>query len=224
MQRRHWFGVLAIVIGAALVVPAGAAGQEPPIDFDARAGIGFGVGTLGDVVDGVGPAFNVGVNFGMSERFLLRVTGGAELYQGIDLGAPVGNEGLNELDVDLIHLHAGGVYYLKPPERRGLSVALTGTAGLTNFHVPRVATSVGTDAIEFELSELYFSAAGGLSAAYSVHPQVDLFLDGHTYLVFGDENDTAELVQVVNDVSDEPVDTLDTMWSVPVTVGVRLHF
>lgn len=224
MHERHWYAIPALVLALALATTGPAAGQQKPIDFDARAGLGFGVGNLGDVVDGVGPAFNVGVNFGVADRLFVRVTGGAEMYEGIDLGAPVGNEGLNELDVDLIHFHAGGLYYLMPPEERGLSVALEGTAGLTNFHVPRLATSVGTDAVEFQLSELYFSAGGGVSLGYAVHEQVDLFLDGHSYLVFGSEDDTVELLQVVNDVSEEPVDSLDTMWSVPVTVGVRLHF
>lgn len=224
MHERQWFGVLALVLAFSLAAPAGLVGQDPPVDFDARGGIAFPVGNLGDVADGAGPSFNVGVNFGLSDRFLLRVTGGADMYQGIDLGEPVGNEGLNELDVDLIHFHAGGLYYLLPPEEGGVSVALTGTAGLTNFHVPRLATSVGTDAIEFEISELYFSAGGGLSLGYAVHEQVDLFLDSHTYLVFGDEEDTVELLQVVNDVSADPVDSLDTVWSVPVTAGVRLHF
>lgn len=224
MHERQWYGVLALVLAFSLAAPAGLAGQEPPVDFDARGGIAFPVGNLGDVADGAGPSFNVGVNFGLTDRFLLRVTGGADMYQGIDLGEPGGNEGLNELDVDLIHFHAGGLYYLLPPESRKVSVALTGTAGLTNFHVPRLATSVGTDAVEFELSELYFSAGGGVSLGYSVHEQVDIFLDGHTYLVFGNEEDTVELVQVVNSVITDPVDSLDTMWSVPVTAGVRLHF
>lgn len=224
MNERHWLGLLVLVLAIPLAAPGTAAGQEPPVAFDARGGLAFGVGNLGDVVDGVGPAFNVGVNFGLTDRLLLRVTGGAEMYQGIDLGGPVGNEGLNELDVDLIHFQAGGLYYVMPPEESPLSLTLEGTAGLTNFHVPRLATSVGTDAIEFELSELYFSAGAGVSVGYAVHEQVDLFLDGHSYLVFGSEDDTVDLLQVVNDVSDEPVDSLDTMWSVPITAGVRLHF
>lgn len=223
MRDRYWLGALALILVCSLSAPGGLTAQETPVAFDARAGVGFPVGDLGDVSD-PGPAFNVGVSFGVTESFLLRVTGGAELYEGVDLGEPLGNEGINDLDVNLIHFHGGGLFYLVPPEERGVSVSLTGTAGLTNFNVPRLATSVGTDAIEFEISELYFSAAGGVSLNYAVHEQVDVFLDGHSFLVFADEEDTVELRQVVNDVQSEPVETLDTMVSVPVTLGVRLLF
>lgn len=224
MHNRHSFAVLALIFAFSLGSSGEVAAQERPIDFDARGGIAFAPGNLGNATDGVAPSFNVGFNFGLTDRLLLRVTGGADMHEGIDLGGPVGNEGINDLEFNLIHFHAGGFYYLLEREDRGAFATLTGTAGLTNLNVPRVAASVGTDAIEFEISELYFSAAGGLSVGYAVHPQVDLFLDGHAFVVFGDEKDTADVVQVVNDVSDEPMDPLDTMWSVPVTAGVRLHF
>lgn len=223
MHDRRTFACLALVLAVSFISSEELSAQQPAIDFDARAGIGLPVGDLGDVAD-VGPAFNVGVNFGVAERLLLRVTGGAEMFQGIELGQPLGNEGINDLEVDLIHVHAGGLYYLIPPEDQPLSVTLTGTAGATNFNVPRVASSVGTDAIEFELSELYFSAAGGVSVGYAVHEQVDLFVDGHTFFVFGNEEDTADMMQVVNEVQPSAPNTLETMWSVPVTAGVRLHF
>lgn len=213
-----------LALAAAFAATSSLQAQEPPIDFDAAGGIGFALGDLGDVVDGAGPAFDVGVNFGLSERVMLRLHGGAELYKGIDLGAPLGNEGINELEVDLIHFHGGGFFWITPPEEGQVSVSLAGTAGLTNFNVPRFATSVGTDAIEFEASELYFSATGGLSVGYAVHEQVDLFLDGKLYAVFGDEEDTSALVKVVNDVSDVGLGGLGTMVSVPITAGVRLHF
>lgn len=226
MPTRSSFGIPALALAFILSLAAsdGAAAQERPVDFDARGGIALAAGNLGDATDGVAPSFNVGFNFGLTDRLLLRVTGGADMHEGIDLGEPVGNEGVNDLEFNLIHFHAGGFYYLLEREDRGAFATLTGTAGLTNLNIPRVATSVGTDAIEFEISELYFSAAGGLSLGYALHEQVDLFLDGHAFVVFADEEDTADVVQVVNDVGDESVDGLGTMWSVPVTAGIRLHF
>lgn len=224
MQTRHSFAVLVLTLALSFASFGDATAQQAPISFDARGGIGFPVGDLGTIAD-LGPAFNLGANFGVGERLFLRVTGGAEMYQGVEIGEPLGNEGINDLEVDLIHFHAGGLYNVVPRGNgESLSVSLTGTAGMTNLHVPRLAASVGTDAIEFRISELYFSAAGGASVAYAVHEQVDLFLDGHAYVVFGDENDTAEMVQVVNSVQGDQVDALDRMWSIPVTAGVRLHF
>lgn len=226
MKAGHSFGIPALALAFLLLSTGGIAAQEKPIDFDAAGGLGFAMGDLGDVADGAGPAFDVGVNFGITDRFRLRVHGGAELYEGIDLGGPVGNEGINELELDLIHFHGGGFWILTPSEEGPLSVNLTTTAGFTNFNVPRTAASVGTDAIEFEVSELFFSAAAGASVGYAVHEQVDLFLDAKSFVVFGDEEneDIMDMLQVVNDVSDQPVETLGTMWSVPVTAGVRLHF
>lgn len=225
MQTRRSFGTLALSIALSLALAGSASAQDPPIDFDATGGLGVPVGDLADVAD-AGPAFGVGFSFGLTERFYIRAQGGAELYEGVDLGGPSGNEGINDLDVDLIHFQAGGLYYLLPRERDESSffVALNGTLGATNLHVPRVATSVGTDAVEFEISELYFSAGGGLSLGYAVHDRVDVFLDGRSHVVLADEDDTAELVQVVDDAGDESVDSLGTTWSVPITAGVRFHF
>lgn len=224
MENHRWLA--AVVTSAALLAgtATGASAQgEPPVDFDARGGVGLATGALSDVVDGAGPAFNVGFNFGITERFFLRAEGAAELFEGIDLG-PAGTEGLNDLDVDLIHFQAGGLYYLRPRDESRLFVTLNGTAGVTNFNVPRVQTAVGIDVVEVDLSELYFSTSGGASVGYRVGEQVDLFLDGRAHVVFGSESDTAELLQIVNSVSDEPVDGLGTMVSVPVTAGVRFHF
>lgn len=223
MHIRRPFGALVASLALVLLAGGSVQAQEPPIDFDARGGIGFPVGSLGDVAD-VGPAFNVGFNFGITDRFLARVSGGAEFYDGPDLGEPLGREGVNTLEFDLIHFQAGGLYYLLEREGSPFFVTLEGTAGVTNFNVPRIATSVGTDAIEFELSELYFSAGGGVNLGYAVHEQVDVFVDGHSFVVFADEGDTAELIRAVNDVRDDPVDDLGTLWSIPVTAGVRLHF
>lgn len=226
MHVRNSLGISALALAFLLFSTGEISAQDPPIAFDAAGGLGFAIGDLGDVADGPGPAFDIGVNFGLSDRFSLRLHGGAELYEGVELGEPVGNEGINDLELDLIHFHGGGFWVLTPPDEGPLSVSLTGTAGATNFNVPRVAASVGTDAIEFEVSELFLSVAAGASVGYAVHEQVDLFLDAKSFVVFGDEEneEIVEMLQVVNDVSDEPVETLGTMWSIPVTAGVRLHF
>lgn len=225
MHTRRSSGIVAVAAALCLALAGGASAQEPPIDFDATGGVGLPVGDLADVAD-LGPAFGVGFNFGLTERLYLRAQGGAELYDGVDLGEPLGNEGINDLDLNLIHFQAGGLYHLLPRDRGDspLFVTLNGVVGATNLHVPRVATSVGTDAVEFEISELYPSGAAGVSIGYALHEQVDLVVDGRGHVVLGDEEDTAELVQVVNDVVDDPVDGLGTMWSVPVTAGVRFHF
>lgn len=226
MQTRRTSGIAAVAAAAlCLALAGGLSAQEPPVDFDATGGVGFPVGDLADVAD-LGPAFSVGFNFGLTERFYLRAQGGAELYDGVDLAEPLGSEGINDLDLNFIHFQAGGLYYLLERDRDDSPafVTIDGAVGMTNLNVPRVATSVGTDAVELEISELYPSASGGLSIGYAIHEQVDFFVDGRAHVVFGDEDDTAELVQVANDVLDDPVESLGTMWSVPVEAGIRFHF
>lgn len=225
MRTRHPLGIAALSLALSLVLAAGLPAQETPLQFDATGGLGLPAGDLADVAD-AGPAFGVAFGVGLTENFFLRLRGGAELYDGVDLGGPTGNEGINDLDLHLIHFQAGGLYYLLPRDRNDspVSLAVEGAVGATNLDVPRVATSVGTDALEIEISELYLSTALGVSLGFAVHDQVDLFLEGRGHVVFGDEDDTSDMIQAVDDVLDEPVGSLDTMWSVPVTAGVRLHF
>lgn len=215
----------ALVIGLFLLAGAAqtAAAQQKPITFDARGGIGLPAGDLGSVGD-AGPAFDLGINFGLSERLFVRIGGGAELYDGFDVGAATGNEGVNRLELNLVHLDAGIVYQFTRPEARGFFASGSALAGFTNFNVPRVETSVGASAVEIDISELYPSAGLGLTGGYTVSEQVDVYLNARGYGVFGDEEDTSDLVRVYNDRFDPDLAGLSTMYSVPITAGVRLHF
>ncbi|MDP2497453.1 MAG: hypothetical protein Q8W44_05595 [Candidatus Palauibacterales bacterium] len=212
---------LGLVLLAGSVSPAAA--QQKPIVFDARGGWTVPAGDLADVAE-AGPSYNVGINFGLTDRFMLRLDGGADLYDGFDIGAPLGNEGVNELEVQHFRLHAGALYYLTRRQPGGFFASVNGTAGFTNLSVPRTQTSVGTDAVEIDISELYPSANVGATAGYSVHEQVDVYLDAQAYGVFGDEADTGDLTQVYNDRNDPDLDGLSTTYSFPVSVGLRLHF
>lgn len=218
---RTAFGLfLGLFLLAAFASPAAA--QQKPIVFDARGGVAVPVGDLGDVAD-LGPSYNVGVNFGLSDRFMIRVDGGADLFDGFDAGTS-GTEGVNELDVQHFRLHAGALYYLTRRRPGGFFASVNGTAGFTNLSVPRTQTSVGTDAVEIDISEIYPSANVGATAGYSVHEQVDVYLDVQAYGVFGDEADAGDLIQVYNDRTDPDLDGLSTTYSFPLSVGLRLHF
>lgn len=212
---------LGLVLLAGSVSPAAA--QQKPIVFDTRGGLAIPVGDLGEVAD-AGPSYNVGINFGLTDRFMIRLDGGADLYDGFDAGAALGNEGVNEIEVQHFKLHAGALYYLTPRSEGGFFASVNGTAGFTNLSVPRTQTSVGTDAVEIDISELYPSANIGGTVGYTVHEQVDVYIDGQAYGVFGDEADTGDLTQVYNDRNDPDLDGLSTTYSFPVSVGLRLHF
>ena len=123
-----------------------------------------------------------------------------------------------------MHLDAGLLYQLTRPEESGFFASINATGGVTNLNVPRVETSVGASAVEIDISELYPSASVGLTGGYTVSEQVDVYLNAEGYAVFGDEEDTSDLVRVYNDGSEEQLDALSTIYSVPLTAGVRLHF
>lgn len=218
---------LGIALVAGLILMAGAAqpgaAQQRPIIFDAKGGIGLPVGDLGDVGD-LGPAFNLNINVGLNDRLFIRGGGGAELYDGFDAGQNLGAEGLNELEVNLVHLDAGLLYQLTRPEESGFFATVNATGGVANLNVPRVETSVGPAAVEIDISSLYPSAAVGLTGGYTVSEQVDVYFDAQGYAVFGDEEDTSDLVRVYNDRFEDDLDGLSTIYSVPLTAGVRFHF
>lgn len=222
------FGVVGTAATCLLLVAATASpasAQQMPITFDARGGIGVPLGDFGEVAEDVGPAFNVGTSFGLSDRFFVRLDGGAQLYQGFDVGEPFGNEGVNELRLREFHVHAGASYYLVPRDEGRLYVGLNGMGGITNLNVPRLFTSVGADAVEVDISEVYPSFGGGASVGYAVARQVDVFLDAGAHVALGDEEDTRDLLDVYNDRNpNEQIDTLDSYVSVPVALGVRLTF
>lgn len=215
---------IALALGLLLLAGAAspAAAQQTPVVFDARGGIALPAGDLASVAD-PGPSYDVGMNFGLSDRFFLRLDGGADLYEGFDAGLP-GDEGINEAEVQHFRLHAGVLYYLTERTPGGFFASVNGTGGFTNLSVPRTQTSVGADAVEIDISELYPSANVGATVGYAVHEQVDVYLDAQSYAVFGDEADTRSLTQVYNDRYAPDLDGLSTTYSFPVSVGLRLHF
>lgn len=221
MSVSRWIGGLtALVLLGASAAPAAA--QENPVSFDFRGGVGVPTGDLADAAD-PGPAFNIGVNFRVAERLSARVEGGAQLHPGaVDLEEEL-QEGINELSVDLVHLHAGLRYHAMQPEERGWFVDLGAGAGLSNLHIPRVEAGVGPTAVILNVDELYFSANGGLTGGYRVTDSASLFVDGQAYFVFGDEEDTADLPLILA-AAGQDASALGTSVDVPITAGVRFHF
>lgn len=220
MSVSRWIGGwTALVLLATAAVPAGA--QEKPVDFDFRAGVGLPMGDLADAAD-PGPAFNVGANFHVAERISVRLEGGAQLHPGaVDLQEEL-QEGINELSVDLIHLHTGLRYHAMRPDR-GLFVDLNAGAGISNLRIPLVEAGVGNRAVSLDVSELYFSANGGATAGYRISDTASLFLDGQAYFVFGDEEDTTDLPLILA-AAGQDASALGTSVDIPITAGVRLHF
>lgn len=220
MIKSRWIGGLA-ALTLLVAAPKAGATQEKPVNIDFRGGIGLPVGDLGDAAD-PGPAFNVGVNFGVAERVSVRLEGGAELYPGaVDLEEEF-QEGINPLSIDLIHLH-GGLRYHAVRQADGWFVDLGAGAGVTNLHIPRVDAGVGNTTVILEVSELYLSANGGGTVGYQISEDVSVFLDGQAYLTFGEEEDTEDLVTILN-AAGADVSAFSTSVSLPVTAGVRLHF
>lgn len=218
MRSFRWYvAAVAVLVGSLLVLPAQLTGQQKPVDFDLRAGIGVPVGDLADVAD-PGPSFGLGVDFGVTERLAIRLDGGAELYPGA-IDFEEFQEGVNQLELDLIHLRAGGAYHLLLPARRGWFVDVSGGVGVSNLHIPRVERGVGNSTVRVEVSELYLSAGAALKGGYRVADRASLFGEVRSSFVFADEEDTRDLGRLADELT-----ALGTTVSLPLTVGVRLHF
>lgn len=202
-----------------LLLAAPATGQERPIQIDFLGGFAQPVGDLADAAD-LGPSFTIGVNYLVTPRFGIRFDGGADLLDGTDALDP--SLGQNSLEIDLVRLHGGGIFSLLPPESPW-RLDVNGGAGATVFSVPEIEGGLGNRAVNVDISEVYFSAAGGLDIGYRISERLSVFVDGRITVTLADEEDTDEISDLLATVG-ETVEPLETIYTVPVTGGVRLSF
>lgn len=143
---------LCVLAGAFLAgVPAGAAAQQGVI-FEGRAGVGFPVGTLGDVVD---PGFSAGITLGY------RLTPGLTAVAATDLETLPGTGGAE--DLTLFHYRAGLEARLTDPLRTYWRLSLHAGLGATTFDAAGPAHT-------------YFTTSGGLKLGYNVNAETDLYV------------------------------------------------
>lgn len=213
-------GFLALTMATAPV------DAQEAVTLDFAGGVGVPAGDLADFQD-IGPAFDIGLNIRVHDRFSLRASGGAEIFGGAEIANAfdqrVATDGL--ADFSAVHFNGGGVLHAvnEGPWR----VDFNGGAGVTILTserqelsgVPQEDGGFGTTFVD--LSELYFNVTAGLDLGYMVSEQVEFFVGGDGHIFFMDEDGENE--QSLNLIAPN-LSAPSTGLSFPIAGGVRFHF
>lgn len=199
MGTRRIFGAAAAVLllGAATWTPA--QGQQG-ISVEGRAGLAVPTGDLADTHDpglaaGLGLGFDVGSRVVLTGEVEIGTYGGGLVVEEPDLAV--------ETDLSLWHVTGGVEFELLDPTMTYWTLAVHGGGGITAFD---------PDSGE---GHTYGTAQGGLKLGYRFSPEASFVAGVRTYVLFVDEADFQDTGFVVGG---------DTIWTLPITAGLRLSF
>lgn len=217
MKNVHSLAIAALAAAALALAPQSVLAQQE-ITLDLGGGVAIPAGDISDAVK-TGPGFTLGLDFRVHDRVSIRGEGGADIWQG-ETFSTVTEPSFVGPDLTITRLNGGLKFHaLTAEETDGFWVTADVGAGvhiLTSDRFERQIQPIGVTIID--VSSAYFGAKGGLDFGYQFTDQVSGFVAGDAYLTFADEEDTARY-------SDIPgVDPLDTIWSFPITAGLKLHF
>jgi hypothetical protein len=206
---RHYQRLVLAFTAAALLGSTSRAAAQQKLSIEGHGGIAIPTSDLADLED-AGPSFGVGLTYDLSPRIAIRVAGDVDILGGVDSDG----SGPEAPDMNIYHYNAGLGFRLLDPEAGRVTLDVNVGAGLSTLDVD--SFSVGGQTVDF--SETYFTANGGLKLGYDVAPGVNVFVGGQAYLIFSDGEDTAVFGQLRSDV-----DTFDTAWTRPLTVGLPIR-
>ena len=214
MHNATKYGVLLAVL-AMFAVPT--AGLTQPatgkLSVDLRGGVAIPAGELDDIT-GVGGVVGASLMWNFHPNWALRA----------DFDYTKLDDGTDEFGV-----------VLSPP----MDLMFFGGSIEVNFNGPRYQTmpftfmlNVGAGAMNMKVDDTfdpghpanafdhtYLAFQGGAKIGYQVAPWINIFVNGTTYFIIMDSNDTLVFVD-----PDAGVTNFDTSWLIPVTAGVRLTF
>lgn len=218
MKKVHSLALAAFAAAALALAPHSALAQQE-ITTDLGGGVAIPGGDMSDAVK-LAPAFTVGLNFRVHDRVSIRAEGGADLYPGEEFSTPT-NPSFVGPDLTLTRLDAGLVFHaLTAEQTEGFWVDADVGAGVHILTSDRfeqnVRAALGPTIID--ISTAYFGAKGGLDFGYRFTDQISAFVGGDAYLTMADEEDTAGYAAFPG------VSPMETIWSFPVTAGLKFHF
>lgn len=222
----------AVAIGMLTLTPAAVDAQAPGPDrdgfisyspifwsFDGRGGIAIPAGDLSNVAD-AGPTIGAGFAYFLNPRFALRLDGNLDLLQSKDDVAPEAPK------LRAWHYTGGFEVHLAEPSESNLLATLDLGAGGVTYHSDSFSfdREGGGRVVNARFRETYFGLRGGLrlgvhlgERARSGAPVATLFVGGSARLLFGKEEDTEFLAELLR------TDTFDTVWIFPVEGGIRIN-
>lgn len=213
-STRGWVGAVAgLALLFAATAPAAAQQDYARFSVDPRAGVGFAVGDLADSHEvgfsgGLGVAYKVHPNIAVRGDFDISVLDDESPQFGLVL-APT---------LTMVHYYAGLEFDFGPPDFQDLPLSFRWNVGGggTSMSASRDFPDDGPD---IDFSETYPSVNSGVKIGYRFNRSIELFVGGQLFLTFADEAEIAELVQRVP--QKEPY---GTVWSAPVTLGLKASF
>lgn len=207
----------ACLAGALLLATVGGVeGQEDRYHLDIRGGLAFPADELKDLYD-TGATFGLGVHYRLDDRWTFRVDGDIELYARNNLASPTDRDVPQSPELRLWHYNAGLEYRLYSDADDRWSVHVNAGAGATTVDTEEFSTgsSSGTS-FAGQVDQTYFSLNGGLHIDIPVSDNVSIGLGGQAYFTAFDEEDSAPLAALSNEV--EP---FDVMWTFPISASLR---
>lgn len=197
-------GTVALIGVAVLLLAPGttpAAGQQG-ISFEGRTGLAVPAGDLGDTHD-VGLAAGLGLGFDLGSRVALTADAELGAFGGGAASAGGGGQG-PAADLKLWHVTGGVELQLLDPRMTYWTLALHGGGGITAFDPdPGEGHTYGT-------------GWTGLSLGYRFSSEASFVAGVRAYALFVDEADFQDATSF--DVQS------GTLWTVPITAGLRLRF
>lgn len=203
-RRRGAVGAVVHIGVAVLLLAPGttpAAGQQG-VSIEGRAGLAVPTGDLGDTHD-AGLAAGLGLGFDLGSRVAL--TADAELGALGRGAASAGGGGQgSDADLKLWHVTGGVELQLLDPTMTYWTLAVHGGGGITAFDPdPGEGHTYGT-------------GRAGLSLGYRFSSEASFVAGVSAYALFVDEADFQDSTSF--DVQS------GTLWTVPITAGLRLSF
>ncbi len=217
MKKVHSLALTVFVAAAVALAPQSVLAQQE-ITMDFGGGVAVPAGDLSDAVK-LGPGFTVGVNFRVHDRVSIRAEGGADIWQGEDFST-VTEPSFQGPDLTVTRLDGGLVFHaLTTDQTDGFWVTADVGAGVHILTSDRFERQIQpNDVTILDVSSAYFGAKGGLDFGYQFTDQVSAFVAGDAYLTMADEVDTAGYDEFPG------VSPMETLWSFPVTAGLKFHF
>lgn len=197
---------------AAAATPATAQDEDAQYSVDPRAGVAFPVGDLADSHEagfsgGLGVAVKVHPNVAVRGDFDVAVLDDASPQFGTVL-APT---------LTMTHFYGGLEFDFSPPDYQDVPLSFRWSIG--GGGVSMSASRDFPTGEDVDFSQTYPSVNTGAKVGYRFSRSVELFLGGQLFLTFADDQEIAELVKRVP--QREP---FKTVWSAPVTLGLKASF
>lgn len=218
MEYLRRLGLIAVMAALVAWLPGQAEAQQVGVAVDGFGGIAAPASDIGDFQK-VGPSFGLGVEYMITDRFFVRGSGGLDMHRGQDADELSAN--FAAPDMTLFHYTAGVGARLSPPDETNWDVSLSLEAGGTSVSTDDFPDAATPPQDGPDFSATYFTLSPGLRVGYIFNDRVNVFVRSQPHFAFADKDDTAVFTQFDVEVSD---DGFESIWNVPATAGLQIHF